>query len=99
VAAHRLFVIEGRLVVAGLSVLAMSPSSDAVAIDAIAASGHLVGRIALLLGAEGVGLSAETQALADVRLRIPIAPHADSLNVAVAAAIGLHTLRPPSSPR
>ena len=38
-------------------------------------------------------------AIADARVRILMARDADSLNVAVAAAIGLHALRPPSSSR
>jgi tRNA G18 (ribose-2'-O)-methylase SpoU len=32
--------------------------------------------------------------LADLRVRIPVDPRADSLNVVVAAAIALHSLRP-----
>jgi tRNA G18 (ribose-2'-O)-methylase SpoU len=49
-------------------------------------------RLALLLGAEGTGLSAETEKMADVRLRIAIASDVDSLNVAVAAGIALAQL-------
>ena len=52
-----------------------------------------------MLGAEGDGLSAEAMAIADARVRIPIAASADSLNVAGAAAIGLHALRPPRGSR
>jgi tRNA G18 (ribose-2'-O)-methylase SpoU len=47
-------------------------------------------RVALLLGAEGEGLGPESLAAADVRVRIPLAPGVDSLNVATAAAIALH---------
>ena len=35
---------------------------------------------------------AEAEAAADVRVRIPIAPEVDSLNVAVAVGIALHRL-------
>jgi tRNA G18 (ribose-2'-O)-methylase SpoU len=49
-------------------------------------------RFALLLGAEGPGLAAGTQALCDVRVTIPMAPGADSLNVATAGAVLLHRL-------
>ncbi len=81
----------------GLTVLAMTPAPHAASIDGIASRG--LERIALLLGAEGDGLSAEAMAIADARVRIPIAAGADSLNVAVAAAIGLHVLRPPRASR
>ena len=83
---------------AGIAVIAMTPASDAISIDAVASNGR-PSRIALLLGAEGEGLSAGAMAIADARVRIPMARDADSLNVAVAAAIGLHALRPQSSSR
>lgn len=47
-------------------------------------------RRALLVGAEGAGLSAASLAAADRRVRIAMAPGVDSLNVATAAAIALH---------
>ncbi len=46
-------------------------------------------RAALFLGAEGAGLSAATLAACDQRVRIPMAPGVDSLNVAAASAIAL----------
>ena len=49
-------------------------------------------RWALLVGAEGAGLSAAALAAADRRVRIAMAPGVDSLNVATAAAIALHHL-------
>ena len=49
-------------------------------------------RLILLLGSEGPGLSDAAMRYADVRLRIPVAPAADSLNVVVAAGIALHML-------
>ena len=58
-------------------------------------------RFALVLGAEGPGLSAETKTLCDVRVTIPMAAGADSLNVATAGALLLHhlvRLRPPAGP-
>lgn len=48
------------------------------------------GRIALVLGNEGAGISAELLARADRTVSIPIAPAAESLNVAAAAAIFLY---------
>jgi tRNA G18 (ribose-2'-O)-methylase SpoU len=44
-------------------------------------------RWALLLGAEGPGLSAPALARSDLRVRIPMASGVDSLNVATAAAV------------
>jgi tRNA G18 (ribose-2'-O)-methylase SpoU len=46
-------------------------------------------RVALVLGAEGPGLSPGALAGADHRVRIPLAPGVDSLNVATAAAVAL----------
>ena len=46
----------------------------------------------MLVGAEGAGLDADTIALADVAVRIPIDSAVDSLNVVVAAGIALHGL-------
>ena len=50
------------------------------------------GPVALVLGAEGPGLSDEALALADHRVGIPMAAGVDSLNVATAAAVALHHL-------
>jgi tRNA G18 (ribose-2'-O)-methylase SpoU len=47
-------------------------------------------RIALLVGHEGDGLSAPALAHATRRVRIPMAPGADSLNAATATGIALH---------
>lgn len=49
-------------------------------------------RVALLLGAEGHGLTPPAAAECGRALRIPMAPGVDSLNVAAAAAIALHRL-------
>ena len=48
------------------------------------------GRLALVAGSEGAGLTPEALAHADVALRIPMAPGVDSLNVATATGIALH---------
>ena len=79
---------------AGYEVVALTPSPDAESIDELAASPPA--RAALLFGAEGPGLSDDWLATAERRVRIPIAPGVDSLNVAVAAAITLHRLAPES---
>jgi tRNA G18 (ribose-2'-O)-methylase SpoU len=49
-------------------------------------------RVALVLGAEGPGLSDTALAAADRRIRIPIHPAVDSLNVGHAAAIAFAAL-------
>lgn len=50
------------------------------------------GPTALLVGAEGAGLSPLAREAADIRVRIPMAPGTDSLNVATAAAVALYRL-------
>jgi tRNA G18 (ribose-2'-O)-methylase SpoU len=49
-------------------------------------------RFALMLGAEGPGLSQAARAAADHRVTIPMSAGADSLNVATAAAVFLYAL-------
>ena len=49
-------------------------------------------RAALLLGAEGPGLSAAALAAADLTVRIPMSAGVDSLNVAAAAAVAFYAL-------
>ncbi len=77
---------------AGLRVAALTPAPDAVALSRSGLAGQ---RVALLLGAEGPGLSAEALAAADARVRIPMAAGVDSLNVATAAAVAFHAVGHP----
>jgi tRNA G18 (ribose-2'-O)-methylase SpoU len=79
----------GALRAAGLRIAALTPGPEALALGTAGLAGA---RTALLLGAEGPGLTAEALAAADVRVRIPMAPGVDSLNVATAAAIAFHAL-------
>jgi tRNA G18 (ribose-2'-O)-methylase SpoU len=74
----------------GFTVVALTPDPDAIPIDAYPI--EPASRLILLLGSEGPGLRPESMRYADVRLRIPIDPRADSLNVAVAAGIALTLL-------
>jgi tRNA G18 (ribose-2'-O)-methylase SpoU len=76
----------------GLTWIALTPSSDAVDVSELAASA-LPDRVALAVGNEGEGLSRALLAAADLRVRIPMAPGANSLNVATADAIALHLIR------
>lgn len=71
----------------GFEIAALTPSG-ADAIDRI----HRPARLALLLGHEGQGLTDDALSRADRRVRIPMAPGADSLNVVTAAAIAMHRL-------
>jgi len=50
-------------------------------------------KVALLLGTEGPGLSASARAACDHLITIPMAPGADSLNVATAGAVALYHLQ------
>jgi len=81
-----------RLRDAGYTVLALTPRAEAVDIGELGAGRPLPARLALLLGTEGRGLSAEALAAADLQVRIPMAPEMDSLNVAAAGAVALHWL-------
>ena len=75
---------------AGFRILALTPDPDAVPLGAVApAPGE---RVALLLGAEGSGLSAGALAEADDAVRIPMVAGVDSLNVAAAAAVACYVV-------
>jgi tRNA G18 (ribose-2'-O)-methylase SpoU len=78
---------------AGFRLLALTPDATAAPLTAAAAGG----RIALMLGTEGDGLSSRWLHEADQAVRIPMHPGAraagvDSLNVVAAAAIACHVL-------
>ena len=75
----------------GYRILALTPQADAREITEPALQ-HA--KLALLLGAEGPGLSSAAMSAADERVRISISPEVDSLNIASACAIALHALRP-----
>jgi len=66
----------------GLLIAAADPCGAASMYEA-----SLSGPLALVFGAEGSGLPAAVLAQTDVRLRIPMRPRVESLNVAVAAAL------------
>lgn len=74
----------------GFTVAALTPAPDAISIHALP---HPA-RLALVLGAEGPGLSDQALKAASVRVRIPIDPAVDSLNVGHAAAVALALLGP-----
>ncbi len=79
--------------------VALTPDDGAVPLDRVALDGagdpdadRDSDRVALLFGAEGPGLSADTLAAADVRAGIPMRGGVDSLNVGVAAGIAFWVL-------
>ena len=71
----------------GWTVLALAPSGE-LSIGEVPA----MHRFALVVGAEGSGLSEAALGAADHRVRIPMASGVDSLNVATAAAVALSWL-------
>jgi tRNA G18 (ribose-2'-O)-methylase SpoU len=77
----------GAVAAAGFEVVALTPSAAAEPVACLAEGTRPV---ALLLGAEGAGLSPAALSGADRRVRVPMRPGVDSLNVATAAAIAFH---------
>jgi tRNA G18 (ribose-2'-O)-methylase SpoU len=77
---------------AAYTVMALTPDPGAQPLDTVAPGGGVSRRIALLLGAEGSGLSEESRRAADLGVRIPMAAGVDSLNVGTASGIALHRL-------
>ena len=75
----------------GFCVLAFDPKDSGEALEELREP--VAGPAALLFGTEGDGLSEVMLAGSDRRVRIAMEPGVDSLNVATAAAIGLHALR------
>ncbi|MBO8199851.1 TrmH family RNA methyltransferase [Streptomyces smyrnaeus] len=76
---------------AGFELLALTPDEKAVPIDtAVTADG--AARVALMLGAEGDGLTARALRAADEWVRIPMAHGVDSLNVGAAAAVAFYAV-------
>ncbi|NIJ10334.1 tRNA G18 (ribose-2'-O)-methylase SpoU [Saccharomonospora amisosensis] len=74
----------------GFTVAALTPRPDAV--DLRRLPDGATGRVAVLLGSEGHGLSEQAIAAAELAVRIPMAPGVDSLNVATAAAVAFYEL-------
>jgi tRNA G18 (ribose-2'-O)-methylase SpoU len=83
---------RGILHDASFHLAGLALADDAVALDDFRRSAPP--RVALLLGAEGDGLSRAALAAADTVVTIPMAGGVDSLNVAAASAVALWELRP-----
>jgi tRNA G18 (ribose-2'-O)-methylase SpoU len=84
----------GLLRARGFALVALTPLASARSLDEFVA--QKPGRVALLVGTEGAGLSDEASACADVHVRIPIRPDIDSLNLAVATGVALSRLTGPT---
>jgi tRNA G18 (ribose-2'-O)-methylase SpoU len=78
------------LVAAGFHIAALALTDDAVDLRSFAATAPE--RVALVLGAEGEGLTPEAIAAADTVVQIPMAHGIDSLNVAATAAVAMYAL-------
>lgn len=77
---------------AGYLVVALTPDASAAPVERAMDEARGGRPVAVLVGAEGPGLSAGARAAAGTEARIAMAPGVDSLNVASAAAIALHRL-------
>lgn len=75
----------------GFSTAAMALSDNSVSIDDEKLNNEP--RLAIIMGTEGDGLSHHVIADANYTVRIPMAHHVDSLNVAAAAAVAFWQLR------
>jgi tRNA G18 (ribose-2'-O)-methylase SpoU len=74
----------------GFAVVALTPAPDAVPVQRLPLGPR--DRVALLLGAEGAGLSPAALAASDIRAVIPMRRGVDSLNIAAAAAVAFWEL-------
>ncbi|MDT3400381.1 RNA methyltransferase [Streptomyces sp. B1866] len=75
---------------AGFTLLALTPDQQAAPLHE--AAPHRLDRVALMLGAEGTGLSRQALVAADEWVRIPMSHGVDSLNVGAAAAVAFYAV-------
>ena len=73
----------------GFHLLAMTPDHRAQTL-ADAMDGLAGQKVAVLVGAEGPGLTETAMRSADIRVRVPMSRGTDSLNVATAAALAFY---------
>ncbi|MDH5372746.1 MAG: RNA methyltransferase [Acidimicrobiia bacterium] len=74
----------------GFRIAALTPDTDAIPIDRYAIAPDE--KVALVLGAEGPGLTEATLAMVDDRVSIPMQNGVDSLNVGAAAAVAFFAI-------
>ena len=80
-----------ELTAQGWAIVALTPAPSAMSLHDFAAATRPL-RLAIVLGHEGEGLTDEALEACEFKVRIPIRPSVDSLNVATAAAIALYEL-------
>ena len=80
----------GQLRASGSTIAALVTHEGADDVARYASTFPPGGKLALMAGSEGTGLTPEALAHADVALKIPMVPGVDSLNVATAMGIALH---------
>ncbi len=73
--------------IGGFRTVALTPHPRAMIVDEAAGSGAFDDPFLLVLGAEAPGISRQVLEQADVRIRIPMSPGVDSLNVASSLAV------------
>ncbi len=78
----------------GFTIVALTPARDAMPLERFAATIASDTPLAVLVGAEGPGLTAAALARSHERVRIPMTAAVDSVNVSVAAAIAFARLAP-----
>lgn len=85
----------------GFTTVAMALSDDSISLDELARRLRLpqdapehIGKVALIFGTEGDGLSRHTIAGADLTVKIPMSNGVDSLNVAASSAVAFYATRP-----
>ncbi len=76
---------------AGFVIAALALTDDSVPLDSLETDAPE--RLAIMLGAEGDGLSRAAITAADLTVRIPMGGGVDSLNVAAAAAVAMYATR------
>ena len=76
---------------AGFRTLAMTPADDSLTLADV----NRTERLAIMVGTEGMGLTPAALAHCDLRVRIPMRPGVDSLNVSAATAIAFYALGNP----
>lgn len=75
----------------GIPAVAMTLAEDAISLDELVAM--RLTRLALIFGTEGAGVHPKTAAAVGYRVKIPMAPGVDSLNVAASSAVAFYATR------
>ena len=85
----------------GFTTVAMALSDDSISLDELTRrlnnspeSADHIGKLALIFGTEGDGLSRHTIAGADLTVKIPMSHGVDSLNVAASSAVAFYATSP-----